>query len=68
MAFFADINVSQCFATYARCDGIFDMHLTAHLAGNLPVKFFFKNRLTYGHESVSPFLAHPVELNTPVTR
>ena len=46
MAFFADINVSQgSVATYAKCDGIFDMHLTAHLAGNLPVNFFFKNRL-----------------------
>jgi len=43
MAFFADINVSQgSVATYAKCDGIFDMHLTAHLAGNLPVKFFLK--------------------------
>ena len=39
MACFADINVSQgSIATYARCGGIFIMHLTANLPRNLPVK------------------------------
>jgi len=39
MACFADINVSQGnVATYARCGGIFNMHLTANLPRNLPVK------------------------------
>ena len=39
MACFADINVSQgSVATYARCGGIFDVHLTANLPRNLPVK------------------------------
>ena len=37
---FADINVLQCsVATYARCGGIFNTHLTAILPRNLPVKF-----------------------------
>jgi len=36
---FADSNVSQgSVATYARCGGIFDIHLTAHLPRNLPPK------------------------------
>jgi len=44
MACFADINVSQSsVATYARCDGIFDIHLTANLPRNLSVNFFFKS-------------------------
>jgi len=39
MACFADVNVSQgSVATYARCGGIFSMHLTANLPGNLPAK------------------------------
>jgi len=39
MACFDDINVSQgCVATYARCGGIFDIHLTTTLQRNLPVK------------------------------
>jgi len=38
MACFADINVSQgSVATYARCSGIFNIHLTANLPSNLPV-------------------------------
>jgi len=42
MACFADINVSQgSVATYAKCGGIFNMHLTANLPRNLPVKNFF---------------------------
>jgi len=44
MACFADINVSQgSVATYASCGGIVDMHLTATLPGNLPVKIFIKS-------------------------
>jgi len=40
MAYFADINVSQdSVATYARCSGIFNMHLTA----NLPRTFQWNN-------------------------
>ena len=66
MACFADIDVSQgSVATYARCDGIFNMHLTANLPRNLPVKkTFFKSVKiwqNYGRESVAPLiLAHPV--------
>ena len=70
MACFADINVSQgSVATYAKCDRIFDIHLTANLPRNLSVKFFL-NWLTvdnYGHESVAPFFGPPcifVMLNT----
>ena len=45
MARFADINVSQgSVATCARCDGIFDIHLTANLPGNLPGNFFIRLR------------------------
>ena len=59
MARFADINVSQAtVATYARCDGIFEMYLTANLPRNLPVKIFLKsvkNWQNYGHESAAPF-------------
>jgi len=44
MACFADINVSQgSVATYARCGGIFNMHLTTNLPRNLAV--IFLNRL-----------------------
>jgi len=39
MACFAEINVSQgSVATHARRGGIFDIHLTTNLPGNLPVK------------------------------
>ena len=38
---FSDINVSQgSVTTYARCGGIFGIHLTANLPKNLPVKKF----------------------------
>jgi len=41
MACFADINVSQgSVATYARCVGMFNVHLTANLLRNLLVKNF----------------------------
>jgi len=44
MACFADINVSQgSVATYARCGGIVNVHLTASLPRNLPVKTIFKS-------------------------
>jgi len=43
MACFADINVSQSgnVATYARCGGIFNIHLSTNLPRILPVKKFF---------------------------
>ena len=41
MACFADTNVSQSNeATYARCGGICNTHLTTNLPRNLPVNFF----------------------------
>jgi len=41
VACFADINVSQgSVATYARYDGALDIHLTANLPRNLPLKNF----------------------------
>jgi len=59
MACFDDMNVfSQgSVATYARFGGIFNMHLTANLPRNLPVKMCksVKIRKNYGHESVVPF-------------
>ena len=66
MTCFADINVSQgSVVTYARCGGILNMHLTANLSKNLPVKKFL-NRLTFERimiMSVWPrFLAHPVHM------
>ena len=64
MACFADINVLQgSVATYARCVGIFNTHLTANLSRNLPVKNFV-NRLRFDRimaMSLWPrFLADPV--------
>jgi len=54
---FADIYVSQgSVATYARCGEIVNIHLTANLPLNLPLKFFFKSVKIwqkYGHESVA---------------
>ena len=59
MACFADINISQgSVATYAGHAGIFDIHLTANLPRNLPVKKIFKsvkNWQNYCHESVALF-------------
>ena len=41
VACFADINVSQgSVATFARCSGTFNIHLTANLPRNLSVNFF----------------------------
>ena len=48
VACFVDIKVSQdSVATYARCDGIFNIHLTTNLPRNLPVNTFL-NRLIFG--------------------
>jgi len=58
MACFADTNISQgSVATYAMCGETFNIHLTADLLRNLPVKVFFKS-VKYGHESVARFLAY----------
>ena len=67
MACFADINVSQgSAATYARCGGIFNTHLTANFLKNLPVKKCV-NRLRFDRIMVISlwprFLAHPVDHN-----
>jgi len=41
IACFADIDVSQgSVATYAKWGGVVNIHLTANLPRNLPVKFF----------------------------
>jgi len=65
---FSDINVSQgSVATYARCSGIFNMHLTANLRKNLPVKKFV-NRLRFNRIMVmslwSRFLAQTVHTSS----
>jgi len=65
MACFSNINVQRgSVATYERCDGIFNFHLTANFPRNLPVKKFKSVKIwqNYGYESVAPtFLTHPVE-------
>jgi len=63
MACFTDTNVSQgSVATYARCGGIYNIHLTANLPRNLTV--IFENRLRIDRIMVMSlwprFLAHPV--------
>jgi len=61
MACFADINVSQgSVATYARCGGIFNMHLTANLPTNLPVIFLESVKIWKNCVCGSVFFAHPV--------
>jgi len=61
MACFAAINVSQgSVVTYARCCGLFNMHLTANLPRKLPVKKNCRPKSgkiwqNYGHESVAQF-------------
>ena len=44
-------------ATYARCGGMFNIHLTANLLRNLPVKKCKSVKIwqNYGHESVVPY-------------
>jgi len=60
MACFGDITVLWgSVATYATYGGTFNIHLTAYL----PVQKFCKSVKIWqfcGHESVAPFLAHPV--------
>ena len=44
-------------ATYAKCGGIFSIHLSANLLRNISVKNVFKSVKicqNYGHESVAP--------------
>ena len=66
MACLADINVSQgSVATYARCGGMFDIHLTANLPRNLSVKKILNRLRTDRITAMSlwpRFLAHPVNL------
>jgi len=62
MACFVDINVLQgSVVTYARCGGIFLVHLTPSLPRNLSVNFFKSLKIwqNYGHESVAPFCGPP---------
>jgi len=66
MACFADIDVSRgSVATYARCGGMFNIHLTTNSLRNLPVKNFV-NRLRFDKIMVMSlwprFLAHPLFL------
>ena len=70
MACFADVNVSQSSVTTGgRCGGIFHIHLTANLLGNLPLKFFL-NWLRFDRIMVMSlwptFLAHPVHVSVQV--
>jgi len=69
MACCADINVSQgSVATYSRCGGIFNMHLTANLPRNLQVQKFCKSVKiwqNYGQESVAPFVGPPCRSTQP---
>jgi len=64
MACFGDINVSQgSAATYARCGGTFNTHLTANLPRYLPVIFLNKSRfdrIMVTSLQVDPFFGHPV--------
>ena len=67
MACFAYINVSQgSVETYARCSGIFDIHLTANFPRNLLVKKNFLIRLGIDRIMIMSlwpvFLAHSVYL------
>jgi len=59
---FADINVSEG-SIYAKCTGIFNIHLTANLARSLTVNFFYQSVKIwqkYGQESlVAPFWHTP---------
>jgi len=72
MARFADINVSQgSVATYASDDGIFNIHLTANLPINLPVKKNYKSVKiwqNYDRKSVARFFGHPVDFAAPIMR
>jgi len=58
-----DIIVSQgSVAAYARCGGLFNIHLTANLPSNLPMKKNLKSVKiwqNYGHESVALLFGPP---------
>ena len=57
MACFGDTNVSQgSVATYARCGGIFNIHLTANLLRNLPARTFFNRSTFYRIMVTAPLL------------
>ena len=68
-ACFADINVSQgSVATQKMCDGIFNIHLTANLPRNFPVKFF--NRLRFDRIMVTSLWSRfsgPPCMSTPTS-
>ena len=72
MASFAVISVSQNnVATYTRCGGIFNIHLTTNLPRNLTVKIILKSVQIWqncGHESVAHFLAPSCTLVLIFTR
>jgi len=64
MPCFGDINVSKgTVATYARCDGIFNIHLTTNLPRNLSADFLkiglYLTEL-WSRVCGLTFLAHPV--------
>jgi len=62
LACFADVNVSQgSVATYARCGGIFNIHLTANLPRNLLVKKITSVNIwqNYDDKSVAPLFGPP---------
>ena len=67
MARFADIRVSQgSVATYARCGGSFNIHLTTNLPRKFPLNFLIGSDLTELWSCVCgpPFLARPVHYIT----
>ena len=67
MACFADITVSQgSVATYARCGGIFNIHLTANLPRNLPVIFKKSVKVTKLWSRVSGPVFWPTLYMVPV--
>ena len=55
------VKCTLAIATYARCGGIFNIHLTANLPRNLPVIFFKSVKIckNYDHGSVGPLLGRP---------
>ena len=65
MAGFADIIVSQgIVATYARCGGMFNIHLTTNLPRNLPVKKFV-NRLRFDRIMVESVYSNAIAISSP---
>jgi len=65
MAGFADIIVSQgIVATYARCGGMFNIHLTTDFPRNLPVKKFV-NRLRFDRIMVESVYSNAIAISSP---